>query len=234
MERKENSMKPPIRLLVATGSVLLAALSVFAGEVKVIANPSVKADTISSDELRRVFLLQRRTLANGSLVAPVLQKSGATHEAFLKQYLNQDGEEIRIYYQGLVFTGKGSMPKELNSDTEVVAYVARTRGAIGYVSGATDTEGVKVLAVAQHRENLERQLVTRVEPEYPETLRRLLIGGTVRLVVAISANGNVEGVQLMGGNPVLAEPAIKAVKQWVYTAGPSRTTQEVTIPFVPK
>jgi TonB family protein len=189
---------------------------------------------ISSDELRRLFLLQRRTLADGSLVVPVLQKTGAAHEVFLKQYLNQDGEEIRIYYQGLVFTGKGSMPKELNSDAEVVAYVARTRGAIGYVGGATDTAGVKVLAIAQPRANLERQLVTRVEPEYPETLRRLLIGGTVRLVVTISANGNVEGVQLLGGNPVLAEPAIKAVKQWVYTAGPSRTMQEVTIPFVPK
>jgi hypothetical protein len=96
MERKENPMKPPIRLLVAAGSILLAALSVFAGDVRVIANPSVKADTISSDELRRVFLLQRRTLADGSPVAPVLQKSGA-HEAFLKQYLNQDSEEIRIY-----------------------------------------------------------------------------------------------------------------------------------------
>jgi TonB family protein len=193
----------------------------------------VKADTISSDELRRVFLLQRRTLADGSPVAPVLQKSGA-HEAFLKQYLNRDSEAIRIYYQGMIFTGKGSMPKELNSDTEVVAYVARTRGAIEYVGGATDTEGVKVLAIAQPGANLERQLITRVEPEYPETLRQMLIGGTVRLVVAISAKGNVEGIQLLGGNPVLAEPAIKAVKQWVYTAGPSRTMQEVNIPFVPK
>jgi TonB family protein len=134
----------------------------------------------------------------------------------------------------MIFTGKGSMPKELNSDTEVVAYVARTRGAIEYVGGATDTEGVKVLAIAQPGANLERQLITRVEPEYPETLRQMLIGGTVRLVVAISAKGNVEGIQLLGGNPVLAEPAIKAVKQWVYTAGPSRTMQEVNIPFVPK
>jgi TonB family protein len=178
--------------------------------------------------------LERKTLADGSPVAPVLQKSGPTHEAFLKQYLNRDREEIRIYYQGLIFTGKGSMPKELRSDTEVVAYVARTRGAIGYVSNDSPTPGVKVLAIAQAGANLERQLVTRVEPEYPETLRRLLIGGTVRLVVTISENGNVEGVQLQGGNPVLAESAIKAVRQWVYTAGPSRTRQEVEIPFVPK
>jgi len=62
----------------------------------------------------------------------------------------------------------------------------------------------------------------------------LLIGGTVRLVVTISQKGNVESVQPLGGNPVLAEPAIKTVKQWAYTAGPSRTMQEVSIPLFRK
>ncbi len=44
------------------------------------------------------------------------------------------------------------MPKELDSDAEVVAYVIRTRGAIGYVSAETSTEGVKTLADRQGRE----------------------------------------------------------------------------------
>ncbi len=232
MERKGNLMKPPIRLLVAVGFAIFAAWNALAGEVKVIANPSVKADSISSNELRSVFLLQRKTLQDGSPVQPVLQRSGAAHEAFLKQYLNRDSEEIRIYYQGLVFTGKGSMPKELNSDGEVVAYVARTRGAIGYVSGATDTEGVKIMAVVSG-ETKERTLVTRIEPEYPETLERLKIGGTVRLQVTVSAKGAVETVALLGGNPILGEAAAKAVKQWVYAPGPSRTTIQVVIPFEP-
>jgi hypothetical protein len=61
------------------------------------------------------------------------------------------------------------MPKELNSDPEVVAYLARTRGATGYVSGDASTEGVKVLVVSDGR-SAERRLLTRVEPEYPETL----------------------------------------------------------------
>jgi len=41
-------------------------------------------------------------------------------------------------------------------------------------------------------------------------------------------------VHLMGGNPILAESAIKAVKQWIYAPSPSRTISEVIIPFVPK
>jgi len=220
----------PSRLLITAGFIIAAALNVIAGDVKIISNVSVKADSISASELKSVFLLQRRTLKEGSAVVPVLEKSGATHEAFLRQYLDRGSEEIRAYYQGLVFTGKGSMPKELNSDAEVVAYVAKTKGAIGYVSGPASTEGVKVLVVSDGR-SAQRTLLTRVEPEYPETLQRLQIGGTVRLSVTISPKGTVENVDLLGGNPILAEAASTAVKQWIYTPGPSRTTIEVTIPF---
>ncbi len=39
------------------------------------------------------------------------------------------------------------MPKALAADSEVVAYVARTKGAIGYVSAGAATAGVKVLDV---------------------------------------------------------------------------------------
>jgi hypothetical protein len=46
-----------------------------------------------------------------------------------------------------VFTGKGSLPKTLSSDAEMVKYVSKTKGAIGYVSAASSTDGVKVLEV---------------------------------------------------------------------------------------
>ena len=146
----------PSRLLITAGFVIAAALNVAAGEVKIICNVSVRADSISASELKSVFLLQRRTLKDGSPVVPVLEKSGATHEAFA-QYLDRGSEEIQTYYQELIFTGKRSMPKELNSDPEVVAYIARTRGAIGYVSGDASTEGVKgacSLRRAQRREKV--------------------------------------------------------------------------------
>jgi hypothetical protein len=76
---------------------------------------------------------------------PVPEKRGITHEAFLAHYLHRDPDELRIYYQGLVFTGKGSMPGEFSSDAEVAAFVAQTRGALGYVDRDFNLEGVKVL-----------------------------------------------------------------------------------------
>jgi hypothetical protein len=39
------------------------------------------------------------------------------------------------------------MPKQLGSDADVASYVAKTKGAIGYVGPATETPDTKVLEV---------------------------------------------------------------------------------------
>lgn len=230
---KRKTWMKPSRPSIAAGFIIAVALNLLAADVKVVANPSVKTDSISAGELKSVFLLQTKTLKDGSSVVPVLEKSGVAHRAFLREYLDRGDAEIWTYYQGMVFTGKASMPKTLNSDDEVVAYVARTRGAIGYVSSTADTEGVKVLIVLSEGRRGERALLTRVEPEYPETLKRLQIGGTVRLELNISPKGPVEEVQIVGGNPILGEAAMKAVKQWVYAPSSTRSKIQITIPFNP-
>ena len=79
----------------------------------------------------------------------------------------------------------------------------------------------------------ERKVITRVEPKYPPTLERLYIGGVVRLQVDIAANGTVEGAQLLGGNPILGQAAIAAVKQWKYAAASRKTQQVERLEFDP-
>ncbi len=217
-------------LLLAAGSMIFGATVSLAGDIKMIANSGVNVDIISLVEVKAVFLEEKSSI-NGTHVEPVLEKDGPVHEAFLQEYLGRSEDDLQAYYRTLVFTGRGAMPKVLGSDAEVVAYVARTRGAIGYVSSAASVEGVKTLAVGDGNSSAERRLITRVEPEYPETLRRLNIGGTVRLRVSISAKGNVEQIELLGGNPILGESAALAVKQWVYASGKSRTIAEVDLHF---
>jgi TonB family protein len=210
-------------LLVAAGLAIFVSGDSLADNVKVIANASVTADAISAADLKRVFLEERIALADGSHVEPVLEKDGRVHAAFLQKYLGRSEDDLQTYYRTLVFTGKGSMPKELGSDAEVVAYVARTRGAIGYVSSTASAEGVKTLAVADGEAGTERKLMLWVKPVYPETLKQLNIGGTVRLRVSISAQGKVEEVRLLGGNPILGEAAMIAVMKWVYATGKSQS-----------
>lgn len=136
-----------LRTLLATAPLMLAATAFLsAADVKVIANNSVAASSVSAGDLQAVFLLDKDSIG-GSHVEPVLEKGGAAHEAFLKTYLGKSDSTLQAFYRSLVFTGKASMPKSVGNDAEVVSYVAKTKGAVGYVSASASTEGVKTLDV---------------------------------------------------------------------------------------
>jgi hypothetical protein len=133
-------------LFVTIATLGLAAAPASAADFKVVANPSVKASDISIDDLKRVFLATRMSLPDGSQVEPVLAKAGVAHGAFLKD-LGKTDAALSTYYRSLVFTGKAAMPKICGSDAEVIAYVARTKGAIGYVSAEAKAPGTKTLGL---------------------------------------------------------------------------------------
>jgi TonB family protein len=79
----------------------------------------------------------------------------------------------------------------------------------------------------------ERRVIVRIAPDYPQTLKRLYIGGIVRVEIQIAPNGLVEKTTLLGGNPVLGQSAMKAVKQWRYAPARSIETLTVTLEFDP-
>ena len=56
----------------------------------------------------------------------------------------------------------------------------------------------------------------KVQPEYPSDAKAQNIQGTVQLKAIVDKEGNVAGLQLISGHPMLAPAAIDAVKQWKY------------------
>src|SRR5690349_24259271 len=89
-----------------------------AADIKVIANTSVSVSAISSKDLRSVFLETKTLLADGTHVVPVLLRSSAVHEKFVRQFIGKTDAGLEMYYRSLVFTGKGLIPKTLGSDAE--------------------------------------------------------------------------------------------------------------------
>jgi TonB family protein len=86
---------------------------------------------------------------------------------------------------------------------------------------------------AQQDSKSDRRVATRVEPDYPPVLRMRQIGGTVRLEVTITPQGTVESARVLGGNPILAESAVTAVKKWKYVSAETPTTTTVSLTFNP-
>jgi TonB family protein len=85
--------------------------------------------------------------------------------------------------------------------------------------------------LAQKSPKVARKVISEVKPAYPATLKNLHIEGLVRLTVIVLPNGNVAKINVRGGNPILVENALNAVKNWKYAPGPSQTEEEVVLNF---
>jgi TonB family protein len=86
---------------------------------------------------------------------------------------------------------------------------------------------------AQKAPKSERKAIVITKPEYPDILRRAQVGGVVRLRATVLANGAVSNVEILGGNPILAENAAAAVKRWKYAPAAAQTTEDVSLTFNP-
>jgi len=59
-------------------------------------------------------------------------------------------------------------------------------------------------------------LLHQVKPSYPPLARQARIQGTVVLQAVIGKDGNIQGLKVVSGHPMLAPAALEAVKQWKY------------------
>ena len=89
------------------------------------------------------------------------------------------------------------------------------------------------LSFSQEPAQNVRKILTRVAPQYPDVAKLMSIGGTVRVVGLVAPNGTVKSVKVIGGHPVLAEAAQKALLQWKFEAAPHETSEIIEMKFVP-
>jgi ABC-type phosphate transport system substrate-binding protein len=125
--------------------VSLLTLSVGAqAAVAVISNPNV-GDGVTDKDIKKVFMGKKSELA-GAPVTAVDQKEGSTsRKEFYEGVVGQSEDEVKAYRTEMVFTGRGTPPKELADDAAVKAFVAATPGAVGYIDDKKVDASVKVL-----------------------------------------------------------------------------------------
>ncbi|SDR70011.1 hypothetical protein SAMN05216421_0061 [Halopseudomonas xinjiangensis] len=117
------------------GSICITA----SAEVAVIVNPAASAAP-SQSEVANIFLGKDK-----SLTAVDQQGWSATKEAFYAGVASKNEAQLKSYWSGLIFTGKGQPPASVADDSAVVAKVAGNPGAIGYVASSAVNDQIKVL-----------------------------------------------------------------------------------------
>ncbi len=101
--------------------------------------------------------------------------------------------------------------------------------------GTTD-DGARVQGIRVSQGVMDKNLVEKVSPVYPQLAQQARIEGTVVLRAVIGRDGSVRDLRVISGHPMLAPAAIEAAKKWRYkpyilNGSPTEVETIVNIPF---
>ncbi len=113
-------------------------------EVAVIVHPS-NANALDEAAVSKIFLGREKSFADGKSVVPLsLAENSPASTAFNDAVLKKSSSQLKAYWSKLVFTGKGTPPKEVATDEEMIKLVATNPSVIGYVDASKVDASVKV------------------------------------------------------------------------------------------
>ncbi len=130
-------------LVIALGA--FAASSALA-QVAVIANKDVAVSSLDETTVKNLYNLVVNEVGGAKVKLFDLTSDTPTKVKFFEM-IGKPGAEMRKVWLKAKLTGNGTPPEGVATEDDVVAKVASTPGAIGYVSKDKAGAGVKVLMV---------------------------------------------------------------------------------------
>lgn len=136
---------PTVMILLTAGSIPGRT----ADDYVVIVNKANPADSITAADLRKMFLGEKSTWADGSKVAAVTPSPDSpAYPVAVKKATGMSSADFKRYLIQLSFLGKTfSPPIALNSPAAVARFVSTASGAISCVPATLAGPGVKTLKV---------------------------------------------------------------------------------------
>ncbi len=114
----------------------------------VIVNAQNPVGALEREVLSQIFLKKLSRWEDGEIARPVdLPPDSPARRAFSNAVIGRSVAAVRHYWQQRIFSGRDVPPAELDSEAAVLRYVARYRGALGYVSPTANLAGLKRLSV---------------------------------------------------------------------------------------
>jgi ABC-type phosphate transport system substrate-binding protein len=115
-------------------------------EIAVVVHPS-NNNTLSNTDISRLFLGKKKVFPDGATALPISQtETSEIAETFAKAALSKSPSQLKAYWSKQIFTGKGTPPDQMESDTQVKEVVAKNPSAIGFIDSAAVDSSVKVVA----------------------------------------------------------------------------------------
>ena len=112
-----------------------------------IGNQKSTPDALILKDIESIFLGRKKVWSDNRAIKVVILTDHEIFNAFTRDYTGKPKHLFKSYWKRRVFTGKGEPPEGFKTEKEVISYIGRTEGAIGYVSSDAVLINVKRIII---------------------------------------------------------------------------------------
>lgn len=125
-------------------AICVGAQSAWAEHVVVVSAKSA-VSTMSKEQIADIFLGNAKEFPGGGQALPLLPTSGAVRNEFFEKILAKNEAQAKAIWSRLVFSGKGSAPREVGDTAEVLKVIAANPNCLGIIEKSAVNSSVKVV-----------------------------------------------------------------------------------------
>jgi ABC-type phosphate transport system substrate-binding protein len=140
-----------MKLLTKTflGVALLASIQIAQAEHVIVVSAKSAIGSLSKDQVADIYLGNSKEFPGGGQALPLILASGAVRTEFFEKILGKNEAQAKAIWSRLVFSGKGSAPREVADSAEVVKLIAANPNCIGIIEKSAVNSSVKVVLTSQ-------------------------------------------------------------------------------------
>ena len=147
MTRARQRARPIVLAAMLVAGVLPAA-DIASGEVVVVVSAENPIREIRKSELSDLFLGRASRFPDGRSAVPIdLSEGSEARPLFYQNYLGRSLAQMKAHWSKIIFTGRGSTPREARSSEELRRLVANDPRAIGYLERGMVDASVRIVPV---------------------------------------------------------------------------------------
>lgn len=134
-----------IRILLLTCAVISTHST--ADEILVIVNPENPIDALDQKQIQQLFLGRMSLFPNSEIKVSAVDQneSSQAYQRFYKNVMNINETKLKRYRAYYLFSGKGQVPKTMDSIEGLLQYVSKNQNAIAYINKQDLKDSVKVV-----------------------------------------------------------------------------------------
>jgi hypothetical protein len=115
-------------------------------DLVVVVNARSGVEHLTTDDVINIFMGRYRQLPSGIAALPIDQPETMPEKArFYRLLVNKELPEINAYWARLIFSGKTLPPQQARNAAEVMDWLTKKRGAIGYIERSQVDSRVKIV-----------------------------------------------------------------------------------------